>query len=97
MALFDAKMKTYVQRKQYQVFLKELKGLGYQMLQKSVYYRIREDAAAAVSEYNRIRKIVPGSVEVRIVVLAQKMFEQMLSINCERIDIESSKIICKID
>lgn len=94
MALFDAKMKTYVQRKQYQVFLKELKGLGYQMLQKSVYYRIREDAAAAVSEYNRIRKIVPGSVEVRIVVLAQKMFEQMLSINCERIDIESSKIIC---
>ena len=94
MALFDAKMKTYVQRKQYQVFLKELKGLGYQMLQKSVYYRIREDAAAAVSEYNRIRKIVPGSVEVRIVVLAQKMFEQMLSINCERIDMESSKIIC---
>ena len=94
MTLFDAKMKTYVQRKQYQVFLKELKGLGYQMLQKSVYYRIREDAAAAVSEYNRIRKIVPGSVEVRIVVLAQKMFEQMLSINCERIDIESSKIIC---
>lgn len=94
MALFDAKMKTYVQRKQYQVFLKELKGLGYQMLQKSVYYRIREDAAAAVSEYNRIRKIVPGSVEVRIVVLAQKMFEQMLSINCERIDIEFSKIIC---
>ena len=94
MALFDAKMKTYVQRKQYQVFLKELKGLGYQMLQKSVYYRIREDAAAAVSEYNRIRKIVPGSVEVRIVVLAQKMFEQMLSINCELIDIEFSKIIC---
>ena len=36
---FDAKMETVVQRKEYQSFLKEIKKIGYIILQKSVYIK----------------------------------------------------------
>ena len=92
LVFFDAKMKTYTQRKAYQNFVKKLKGSGYSMLQKSVYYR-RYIGTCEADHICKIKNFTPPSVQVRILLLSDKKFSTMENVNCELPEKEDD-IIC---
>ena len=82
---FDAKMLTIVNRREYQRFLKELKGNGYGILQKSVYIKNALNDARVVNEERRIREFTPSSIEIRLLLLSRNVFDSMININCDQI------------
>ena len=92
---FDAKMETVVQRKEYQSFLKEIKKIGYIILQKSVYIKHVCDDQRLKEETKKINNITPKTIEVRLLSLTRTMFEKISNINCEKVKLlENNSIIC---
>lgn len=94
-AFFDAQMKTYIDRKNYQSFIKGLKAEGFLMLQKSVYVRYMAGSRSLACEAKRIRKFIPGSVKLCLLALSEDAFRSMAWLNCSLPDIvQKDDIIC---
>lgn len=92
---FDANMETYTKRRAYAKFVKALKSEGYRMLQESVYVRYTDSCATSAEETDRIKRITPESVQVRMIALSYEQFERMANINCEKIRFYAREhIIC---
>ena len=94
-AFFDAKSKTYTDRKYYQEFIKKLKGEGFLMLQKSVYVRYMSGSRTLVEEAERIKKFTPKTVKLCLLSLSAEIFTSMVWLNCSLPDIlHKDDIIC---
>ena len=92
---FDAKVKTYVQRREYAAFVKQLKSFGYLMVQQSVYAKYSDRCGAEESEKRKILAITPATVEVRVFVLSYAQFAQSWTLNCNAINFAAKeRIIC---
>ena len=87
--MFDAKMETVNEKANYRDFLKTIKGLGYLYLQKSVYYKYIQNYSKQLRDYNKLNKIIHNTISVRIICMPLNIFDSMLNINCEKIEIES--------
>ena len=75
---FDADMRTHTDRREYRRFVVGIKRLGYSMIQRSVYYRVNEGKVSGRSEYARIAAITPGTIEIRIIEITERIFRNML-------------------
>lgn len=74
---FDLPVIKASQRKVYARFVKDIKKLGFYMLQESVYIRMCIDHQNAESVINKVRKISPGEGSVMILTVTEKQFAQM--------------------
>lgn len=90
--MFDAAMKTALDRKKYSNFLKQLKGKGYIMLQKSVYYSFNRSNISFESEARNIKKIVYSDIKVRMLSLPIKYILDMKNFNCEKIINDDTRV-----
>lgn len=83
-------------RREYRRFVVGIKRLGYSMIQRSVYYRVNEGSVSGRSEYTRIAAITPGTIEIRIIEITERIFRNMLSLNCGAVDLSlyDNSIIC---
>ena len=92
---FDAKMKTYTDRKNYQTFSRALKGEGFLMLQKSVYMRYVRGNRTLKAEADRIKKITPSTIQVCLFSITAEVFTSMVWLNCPLPEIVDRRdIIC---
>ena len=95
LVMFDAKVKTIAQRRNYRRFIKDLKGYGYQMLQKSVYYKYVDSYEKIKKEERRLNLIVKPTIELRALVLSYLVFAKMINVNCDPVVFwEREDIIC---
>ena len=74
---FDLPVIKASQRKVYTRFVKDIKKLGFYMLQESVYIRMCIDPQNAESVINKVRKFSPGEGSVMILTVTEKQFAQM--------------------
>ena len=94
-AFFDALMKTYTDRKNYQKFLKNLKGEGFLMLQKSVYVRYVGGSRTLKAEAERLKRITPSTIKLCVFSISPEVFTSMIWLNCSLPDIvKKEDIIC---
>jgi CRISPR-associated protein Cas2 len=75
---FDLPTTTPEDRKAYTRFRKALLDDGFVMLQYSVYGRSCPSSENAEVHLKRVKAIVPGEGQVRIMMLTSKQFERML-------------------
>ena len=93
--MFDARVKTYTERKAYTDFLKELKKDGYVSLQKSVYVKYSDSCASFLTESAKIDRVTPKSIQVRLLKLTYAAYLQIVDINCEKVVFyEKEDVIC---
>jgi len=93
LVLYDMEMKTYTDRKQYADFVKDLKGLGYRALQKSVYCKRFDSIAQAKSSTQEIAARVPPNAELSLLTISEEKFNEMIFINSVSPKIKNERII----
>lgn len=92
--MFDARMKTFTDRKNYRVFARKLAGEGFTAVQKSVYIKSITSCAALNARILRIKKFTPSSIQVRIIVLPPSVLNSMVNINCDAPECDLPTVIC---
>ena len=92
---FDAKMKTYTDRKQYSSFVKQLKGDGFCMLQKSIYFKLCVDSSSLKSQSERLKRFTPDTIQTIILSISPQSFNDGVYFNCKKPDfLKNKSIIC---
>lgn len=81
---FDLPMTTSAQLKAYRTFRKGLIGLGFLMLQESVYTKIALNASIVHSIRKKIERIKPAEGSVLILSVTEKQFARMETLVGER-------------
>ncbi len=76
-AMFDLPTDTKAARKAYTDFRKGLLKDGFSMMQYSVYIRHCASEANAGVHFERVRRILPGDGEVRLLLTTDKQFARM--------------------
>lgn len=74
---FDLPVLTPFQRKAYRKFVKNIKRLGFYMLQESVYVKMSIDQQKSRSTINLINSIVPDDGNVIAITVTEKQFNSM--------------------
>lgn len=77
LVLFDLPTTTALLRKIYGKFRKNLLGLGFEMLQKSVYMRWEDSDTAAQTLQKRVQEVIPLDGQVTILPLAQRAWQNV--------------------
>lgn len=75
---FDLPVKTKRDRKVYTTFRKYLIEHGYYMLQYSVYSKIMNNRDASKQHIENIKKNTPQKGNIRIMLLTEKQFANMI-------------------
>ena len=76
-ALFDLPVTGAKERKDYARFRKDLKRMGFSMLQYSVYARYCHSRESHDTFLNRVQKLVPEKGEVRLLAITDAQFVKM--------------------
>ena len=74
---FDLPVEKAAQRRAYTKFIKNIKKLGFCMLQKSVYVKLDMDAQAADSTKEKVKKILPNEGFIAMLRITEKQFAGM--------------------
>lgn len=77
LVLFDLPTTTGLLRRMYARFRKNLLGLGFEMLQKSVYLRWEDSDIAAETLQKRVQDILPRDGQVTILPLTQRAWNNV--------------------
>ena len=77
LVLFDLPTTSGVLRRMYARFRKKLLGLGFEMLQKSVYLRWEESDIAAETLQRRVQGILPSDGQVTILPLTERAWQNV--------------------
>lgn len=77
LCLFDLPVDTAEEKKAYRIFRKNLIKEGFAMMQYSVYVRTCPNRDYANRLEKRIKKIVPLSGNVRLLVITEKQYEDI--------------------
>lgn len=87
--MFDLPVKTKAQRREATQYRNQLKDLGFQRVQYSVYARYSVTAAASVRLAATLSTYLPGGGEVRIVRITDRQWAKALRFaNGEASDVE---------
>lgn len=93
--LFDAKMKTEIEKKQYTIFITALKRAGFSMLQKSVYIKHAIDTMPIKTHFNHVSAFIPKSISAICFSFSETAFLSGSFINCSPpILLKNKTIIC---
>jgi CRISPR-associated protein Cas2 len=71
---FDLPSVTDSQKKEYLHFVKNIKKIGFYMLQESVYVKMDMDDRAAMSSIQQVRGILPPDGMVAVLKVTEKQF-----------------------
>lgn len=93
-AMFDARMKTFTDRRGYRIFLRKLIGEGFTPIQKSVYLKKVANSTAQNLQITHVKKFTPSNIKVYIISLSQSVFDGIVNINCDIIKTDLPNIIC---
>lgn len=74
MLFFDLPVVNEKDRKNYAHFVKDIKKLGFYMLQESVYIKLDLDERSALSSENDVKKLVPPVGNIAILRVTEKQF-----------------------
>lgn len=74
---FDLPTETSSMRKAYAKFVKEIKKIGFIMLQESVYVKLDVDDRAANSTKDKVNRILPGDGFIALLKITEKQFSGM--------------------
>ena len=74
---FDLPTLTNQNLKDYRVFIKNLKRLGFYMIQESVYVRMSIDSQAMQSVIQKIKTFIPSDGSIIILNVTEKQFSSM--------------------
>lgn len=64
-------------QKAYRKFVREIKKLGFYMLQESVYVKMSIDRQSQMGIISKVKKISPGKGSVMVLSVTEKQFSQM--------------------
>ncbi len=71
---FDLPVETSSQRRSYRKFVKEIKKIGFYMLQESVYIKLGIDIQSADSAIDKVKKVCPTEGNIFILTITEKQF-----------------------
>jgi len=71
---FDLPVETSVNRRDYRKFVKEIKKLGFYMLQESVYVKLGVDSRASDSALEKVKKFLPNEGNIAVLTITEKQF-----------------------
>ncbi len=74
---FDLPVEKKTQQREYRTFVKNIKKLGFYMLQKSVYIKMGIDIQAINSVVDKIKKNCPKEGAISILTITEKQFSSM--------------------
>lgn len=74
---FDLPVETAKNRKDYRSFIKNIKCLGFYMLQKSVYIKLNIDLQGAQSTIKKVKLSSPPEGDISIIKITEKQFANM--------------------
>lgn len=77
---FDVPSVTAEDKREYRKFHKTLVGLGYIMMQESVYVKLTTNYTACNLEIEKLKKIKPKSGIVQCLVITENQFEGIINI-----------------
>lgn len=81
---FDLPVETSSQRRAAQKFVKEIKKIGFYMMQESVYLKLGIDARAVNATIDKVRKFVPDKGNISVLTITEKQFSEMEMLLGER-------------
>lgn len=81
---FDLPVETSSQRRAAQKFVKEIKKLGFYMMQESVYLKLGIDAHAISTTIDKVRKLVPSEGNIAVLTVTEKQFSEIEMLLGER-------------
>jgi CRISPR-associated protein Cas2 len=76
-AMFDLPVDTKAARKEYTLFVKNLKRDGFTRVQYSIYARHSSSKENAEAHLGRVKGFLPPDGEVRVLTITDKQFERM--------------------
>lgn len=71
---FDLPVETSVNRRDYRNFVKEIKKLGFYMIQESVYVKLGIDLRSVQSSIEKIKRILPHKGNISVLTITEKQF-----------------------
>ena len=74
---FDLPTITDKDKKAYRKFVKEIKKIGFYMIQESVYVKLSIDRQVMESAINKVKKVSPPNGSIMILSVTEKQFSQM--------------------
>lgn len=91
--LFDAKIKTSAEKKQYCLFVKHLKREGFSLMQKSVYIKYCVDSLSLKVQSGRIKRFTPNNIQVIILSVSKQAFVNGAYYNCRCPQLQANKSV----
>lgn len=77
MLFFDLPVETEVQRRNYRHFVKNIKKLGFYMMQESVYVKLGIDMQHVESTMQKIKTFVPDDGSIMVLNITEKQFSNI--------------------
>ncbi|MCM1350667.1 MAG: CRISPR-associated endonuclease Cas2 [Prevotella sp.] len=74
---FDLPTLTAIDQRNYRKFVKEIKKLGFYMIQESVYVKMSIDYQVMESMIKRVKSIVPSKGNIMVLSVTEKQFSQL--------------------
>ena len=74
---FDLPTITLKDKKEYRCFVKEIKKMGFYMLQESVYVKMSIDRQAQLFLLQKVKKIAPKRGNIIVLTITEKQFSGM--------------------
>ena len=74
---FDLPMETSLEKRDYRKFVKEIRKLGFYMLQKSVYIKLSIDAQNSNKTISLINKLLPKDGNIAVLSITEKQFNDI--------------------
>ena len=74
---FDLPVEKVSQRRNYSKFIRDIKKLGFYMLQESVYLRLCADSRIAESIQDLVERVAPSEGSIAILTVTEKQFSEM--------------------
>lgn len=74
---FDLPTVTNKERQNYRHFVKEIKKLGFYMLQESVYVKMSIDSQMSHSVVQKVKALSPSKGSIMILNITEKQFSQL--------------------
>lgn len=74
---FDLPTLEQCDLKAYRKFIREIKKIGFYMLQESVYVKMSIDRQSQIATISKIKKLSPNKGDIMILTVTEKQFSQI--------------------
>lgn len=81
--MFDAKMKTAIDKKKYAAFIKNLKREGYKPLQKSIFMKHYIGTNDIAICFQTLKRFVPDTIATMFFSMTVDQYKKINCVNCQ--------------